>query len=380
MQGVRLRAAETQRLRFSLVATKVQHVVWYEDLNAASKPLVGGKFESLAEMALADFAVPVAFAITTTAYDRFMDDNDLHQRARDVLDIDVSNLAAISQASREMMTAITAAPIPDVVETDIRNAYQRLADEAGESDPPVAVRSSGVAEDLAGASFAGQYETYLWVVGIDAVLENVRKCWAGLFGEAVLTYHPESLGTDRSQEAMGMGVVVQRMINARSAGVTFTLDPVNGDRSKIVIEGAWGLGEAVVSGEVTPDRFRVDKVTFEVIERAISDKHVQFAFDPENGPSLIPVPDDLRKETSLTDDDVIALANLAKSIERHRGAPQDMEWAIDQQGQIALLQVRPETVWSQRATTSTATPTSAMDLIFGQFMGATGTKETGSGT
>lgn len=177
-----------------------------------------------------------------------------------------------------------------------------------------------------------------------------------------------------------MGVVVQRMINARSAGVTFTLDPVNGDRSKIVIEGAWGLGEAVVSGEVTPDRFRVDKVTFEVIERAISDKHVQFAFDPENGPSLIPVPDDLRKETSLTDDDVIALANLAKSIERHRGAPQDMEWAIDQQGQIALLQVRPETVWSQRATTSTATPTSAMDLIFGQFMGATGTKETGSGT
>ncbi|MGI9116957.1 MAG: PEP/pyruvate-binding domain-containing protein [Gaiellales bacterium] len=355
-----------------------RNVLWYADVDEHAIALVGGKFGSLAEMANADFAVPDAFAVTTHAYSTFLAESGLRDRAEATLELDPDDLAAVQAASRGMMDAITSAPLPAPVDEAIRSAYARLADDAGQSDPPVAVRSSGVAEDLAGASFAGQYETYLWVVGIDSLLDHVRRCWAGLFGEAVLTYHPEALGEDREREAMGMGVVVQRMIDARSAGVAFTVDPVTGDRSKIVIESAWGLGEAVVSGEVTPDRFRVDKVTFEVIERSIADKHVRFAFEPGVGARLMDVDEGDRNATSLEDAEVTELAELAKRIERHRGAPQDMEWAIDQQGRVALLQVRPETIWSQRAAEAPSVATTdAMSLVLGQFMGGAGKPPTG---
>lgn len=362
------------------MADSAPYVLWFSDVDGASVGLVGGKFGSLAEMAVAEFAVPTAFAVTTTAFERFIDENALGDRARSMFEIPTDDIDAVREASAAMMETITSAPLPGEVEAAVRAGYAQLAEEAGVSDPPVAVRSSGVAEDLAGASFAGQYETYLWVVGADSLLDHVRRCWAGLFGEAVLTYRPESLGEDRDREALGMGVVVQRMIDARTAGVAFTIDPVTGDRSKIVIEGAWGLGEAVVSGEVTPDRFRVDKVTFEIIERSISDKHVRFAFDPAVGPRLMDVDEAERTSASLGDAEVTALAELAKRIERHRGAPQDMEWAIDAQGRIALLQVRPETIWSQRAAAApTVGTTDAMSLVLGQFMGGAA-KSAGKGS
>lgn len=354
------------------------YVLWYGDVGASSSALVGGKFESLAEMARADFAVPTAFAVTTAALARFMSENQLEQLAAETRQLSPDALDVIAAASATMTDRIVSAPLPTDVEDSIRSAYADLERETGRTDVPVAVRSSGVAEDLAGASFAGQYETYLWITGADALVHHVKLCWAGLFSEPVLTYRPDALQGDRMLEAVGMGVVVQRMIDARTAGVAFSIDPVSGDRSKIVVEASWGLGEAVVSGEVTPDRFRVDKVTLEIIERAISDKAVEFRFAEGEGARLCDVPDDRRSTASLDDEELVRLATLVKQIERHRGAPQDVEWGIDRNGDLAVLQVRPETVWSQKsAAAAPIASTSAMDLVFGTFMGAAARKPEG---
>lgn len=354
-------------------------VLWYGDAGSESSALVGGKFESLAEMARAEFAVPTAFAVTTAALARFMADNQLEQLAAETRQLPPDDLDAIAAASATMTERILSGRMPDAVELAVRTAYARLEEETGRVDVPVAVRSSGVAEDLAGASFAGQYETYLWIVGADELLHHVKRCWAGLFSEPVLTYRPDALQGDRMLEAVGMGVVVQRMIDARSAGVAFSIDPVSGDRSKIVVEAAWGLGEAVVSGEVTPDRYRVDKVTLEIIERAVSEKAVEFRFVPGEGARLVDVDADRRGLSSIDDAELGQLAALVKQIERHRGAPQDIEWGIDRSGDLAVLQVRPETVWSQRDTSAPpVASTNAMDLVLGTFMGGA-VKKTGSG-
>ena len=201
----------------------------------------------------------------------------------------------------------------------------------GRPGTPVAVRSSGVAEDLGGASFAGQYETFLWVMGAEEVRRHVRRCWTGLFSAPVLTYRPERRRA--AVEHRGMAVGVQRMVVPRAAGVMFTLDPLNGDRSKIVLEGAWGLGEAVVGGEVTPDRFRVDKVTLELLARELSAKEVECRFDPASRRrSMAPVPESAATVACLEDEDVLALTALGKRIERHRRAPVDIEWAVDDRG------------------------------------------------
>jgi pyruvate,water dikinase len=326
------------------------YVLWLDDADARSADLVGGKFSSLAEMSGAGFAVPAAFAVTTAAFRELLRESGLEEQARAATDV---------SDGKAMQAAIEASPLPPAVADAIAAAYARLGD-----DVPVAVRSSGVAEDLAGASFAGQYETYLWILGGDAVLEHVRRCWTGLFGEAVLSYRPGGASGDR-----GMAVVVQQMVAARAAGVTFTLDPVTGDRSKIVIEGAWGLGEAVVSGEVTPDRFRVDKVTLEPVDRTISEKVSEYRFE-SGAVALRDVPDDRRSLACLEDAQVAELAALAKRIEAHRGAPQDIEWAVDEGGAVHVLQVRPETVWSTRgARTVSVGGKSAVDLVLGTFVG-----------
>lgn len=329
----------------------MSHVVWPEDEGAQTGALVGGKFSSLAEMIEAGFGVPRAFAVTTEAVAAFMAESGLEAEARAVHD-DL-------EAAARMRARIEEAPLPAAVAEEIRAAYARLCAETGVDDVPVAVRSSGVAEDLAGASFAGQYETYLWVVGADSVLEHVRRCWEGLFAETVLTYRTGGGIGDAS-----MGVVVQQLVQPRAAGVMFTLDPVTGDRSKIVIEGSWGLGESVVSGEVTPDRYRIDKVTFDLVDRAISEKTVEHGRD-----GVREVPEERRNVPCLEDEHVLDLARLAKRIEQHRGAPQDIEWAVDERGTVHVLQVRPETVWSQRGAPAVGVGgKSAVDLVLGTFV------------
>ncbi|HEY2440098.1 MAG TPA: PEP/pyruvate-binding domain-containing protein [Solirubrobacteraceae bacterium] len=351
------------------------YVVWLEQAEEGSSSLLGGKCSSLAEMVQAGFGVPPAFAVTTRAYSDFMDQDGLLDAARKVrAESDPENLDEIERASSEITQRIESTPMPPVVAEAVRAAYAELCERAGVDAVPVAVRSSGVAEDLAGASFAGQYETYLWITGADAVIEHVRRCWTGLFGPQVLTYRPE--GDTPGQEEIGMAVGVQQMVAARAAGVMFTLDPVTGDRSKIVIEGAWGLGEAVVSGLVTPDRYRVDKVTLELLTSEVADKAQEFRFEPGAGVGLRDVPEPRRTQACLADEQVVALAMLAKRIERHRGAPQDIEWAVDEHGEVHVLQVRPETVWSRRAAKPIATGRTAMDMVIGKFMaGAAATQD-----
>lgn len=345
-------------------------VLWLDEADPSALSLLGGKCASLAEFVQAGFGVPDAFAVTTHAFWGFMESSGLLELARSERGtLDLDDHAAVAAMSARMSAAFEAAALPGPLEHEVRTAYARLGDRAGTTESPVAVRSSGVAEDLGGASFAGQYDTFLWIMGADDVVRHVKRCWAGLFSTAVLTYRPAGTAPG-GLDAVGIAVGVQRMVQPRAAGVMLTLDPVTGDRSKVVIESSWGLGEAVVSGEVTPDRFYIDKVTFEVVTREPARKESEYRFVPGQGVSLHPVPPERRDAVSVDDGDLRRLTELARRVERHRGSPQDIEWAIDEDGAVHVLQVRPETIWSQRPPASVVTAgVSGMDLVLRQ-MGA----------
>ena len=328
-------------------------VIWIDEGEARADEL-GGKVNSLAELTAAGFQVPPAFGITISAFARFAREAGLPERVAVIQEsLDLDDHAMVADASARIAAMIHEAPLPADIDEAIRTAYGGL----GDGSAAVAGRSSGANEDLEGASFAGQYDTFLWITGADAVIAHVRRCWASLFNPEVLTYRPA--GTDglaSSAEAFpAMCVGVQLMVPARTAGVMFTLDPVSGDRSKIVIESCWGLGEGVVKGEVTPDLHRVDKISFEIRDREVAEKLEEYRFDEATGAvDRFPITDDRVAECSLSEDEVLALAALGKRIERHRGAPQDLEWAIAQDGSLHLLQARPETVWAARAAAKAA--------------------------
>lgn len=348
-------------------------IVWIDATEQTSSAQLGGKLGSLAEMTAAGFDVPIAFGVTTEAFRVFAAEAGLAERIAAIrAGLDTSDVAAVERAADEIARAIDAAPMPAQVEADVRAAYAELERRCGTPGVPAAVRSSGVSEDLEGASFAGQYDTYLWICGADDVLAHVRRCWSGLFNPAVLTYRPvEDLDTTAAQELPGMCVGVQRMVDATAAGVMFTLNPIDGDRSKIVIEACWGLGEGVVKGDVTPDRFKVDKVTLDVIEEEIGAQAQEYRFDAAaREVGLLDVDPERGASACLTPAQVRALAELAKRIERHRRAPMDMEWAVDQHGEVHLLQARPETVWASRPAPTAAGQGEgrAVDRVLAKFM------------
>ena len=209
---------------------------------------------------------------------------------------------------------------------------------AGRGDPAVAVRSSAAAEDAADASYAGEHDSYLDVVGPDAVADAVVACWASLYTARAVAYR-------RGRPRAPMAVVVQRMVAARAAGVFMTLNPANGDRATFVCEAVWGLGEPLVSGAVTPDRFAVNKISGEVVRREIAHKPTRLG-----SAGTEPVPDAERDLPCLTDDELAELLRIGRAVETAAGAPQDGEFAVDDDG-VHLLQARPETVWSQRPRT-----------------------------
>ncbi|MFO7324952.1 MAG: PEP/pyruvate-binding domain-containing protein, partial [Pseudomonadota bacterium] len=204
---------------------------------------------------------------------------------------------------------------------------------------------SATTEDAEDASFAGLQDTYLWVKGADAVRTSLVDCWSSLYSVPSISYRRRR---GLPEEGVAMAVVIQRMVDARAAGVMFTRSPTTGDRSVIVIEGAWGLGSAVVSGEVTPDRFVVGKITGEITVREIRDKHQRHVPAPEGGVLEEATPDELREAPCLSDEEIQRLRETGRRIERHYGRPQDIEWALDQQGELRILQSRPETVWAAR--------------------------------
>ena len=310
---------------------------------------VGGKCASLGQMTQAGVAVPPGFAVTTDAYAAMLDGHGLRAEIeRHMTGLDPFDLESIDRAAQAIGIRIRSHKLPDAVEAAIRVAYAKMG-----GDLPVAVRSSATAEDMPDASFAGQQDTYLWVRGIDDVLAKVRDCWASLYTTRAVAYREKNriVHTD-----VLMSVGVQKMVNARAAGVAMSLDPLNGDRTKIVIDASWGLGEMVVSGVVTPDNYTVEKVLEQIIGRVISDKHVELVGDPVLGEAVErEVEEGRRRVQCLSDAEILAVARLAKRLEKQNKCPQDVEWAIDADlpdgENLLALQSRPETIWSQKKKT-----------------------------
>jgi rifampicin phosphotransferase len=311
----------------------VPHVLWLEECDAGSGPLVGGKAVGLGHLVRQGLRVPPGFAVTTAAYRE-----------------------ALAGGGRPVT-------VGDRLAAEIGAAYRRLG---GDGEVPVAVRSSATAEDTAAASFAGEHDTYLWVQGAEAVATHVSRCWASLFTPRAVAYRAR-LGIP--DDELAMGVVVQAMVPAEAAGVLLTLDPLNGDPSQVTIEAAYGLGTAVVEGEVSPDRFTVDKVTLELRSRTVGEKGFADRFDPAAGRVVREeVPDALRARPCLEDAEVLELAGLGRRIEQALGVAQDVEWAVGPgssgERRLWLLQARPETVWSRRPRRAVGPPgTSAMDRM-----------------
>jgi pyruvate,water dikinase len=325
-------------------------IAWFDAIGLADRPAVGGKGGSLGELTRAGIAVPPGCVVRTEAFEQFIVALDAAEPLRAPVEaLDPNDLERAQAVTAEIRARIEQASMPEAVEAAIRAAYAELAPEGG----PVAVRSSATTEDAEDASFAGLQDTYLWVIGADQVVAKTRSRWASLYSVESVCYRR----THGLPEAgVAMGVVIQRMVDARCAGVMFTRSPTTGDRSVITIEGAWGLGSAVVSGEVTPDRWVVAKLTGEIPVRDISDKHIRQVPAPGGGIRDEETPDDLRHAACLSDAELQQLKDVARKAERHYGRAQDIEWAIDASGDILLLQSRPETVWSARETAPAAAP------------------------
>ncbi len=335
------------------------YVLWYDQFEKSHSPLVGGKNASLGEMTLAGLPVPPGFAVTINAYQRIWTAPGLAEGVNQLLaSIDHEAYGANIKIADDIRARIEAVPMPDDVVAEIREAYETLCTHCGVDNVPVAVRSSATAEDLPDASFAGQQDTYLWICGADAVVEHVQKCWSSLFTDRAVAYrHAKGY----LHQSISMSVGVQKMVDPIVAGVAFTLNPTNGDRSQVCVDASWGLGEAVVSGEVTPDNFLIDKVLREVIKRNINTKHIEYRLTEHGDVRCVDVEEERQSVPCIADEELVAVAILARRAEKHYGCPQDVEWAIDRHlpsGQnVVLLQSRPETVWSQKPKSSVASST-----------------------
>ena len=316
-------------------------IAWFKDVGIADRPTVGGKGGSLGELTQAGIDVPPGFVVTTSAFETFLAALEARESVRDKVErLDPTDLGAATKLSEQLRRRVIEEPMPAEVEQAILAAHAELC--AGGASP-VAVRSSATTEDAEDASFAGLQDTFLWVLSATETVTRVRECWGSLYSIESMTYR---LKHGLPEEGVAMAVVVQQMVDARTAGVMFTRSPLSGDKSVITIEGAWGLGSAVVSGEVTPDRWVVGKITGEISVRDISDKHAQQI--PAEGGGIVEVElsADMRKAPCLSDEELQALRDVGRKIERHYGRAQDIEWAFDKQGNLLLLQSRPETVWS----------------------------------
>ena len=343
-----------QEVRVHLGVEQAPLVVGFEEPSDVEQ--VGGKAASLSTLLRAGFPVPPGFAVTTRAYREALGGGVAERISHELATLDPGDVAALEDGSARLRALVETTPVPPAVADAIRAAYRALGDGV-----PVAVRSSATAEDSADASFAGQQDTYLWVVGEEAVVEHVRRCWASLLSARSIAYRAER---GIAHDGVHMGVAVQRMVPARAAGVAMTLNPANGDRSKIAIEACFGLGETVVSGQVTPDSLLVDKVMLDVVDRRVACKEVELVVDARGGcVTERVVEEERRTKPALSAAEVRQVAELAKRAEQHYGAPQDVEWAVDEESTVVMLQSRPETVWSRAPRSVGAMSTGMTSLV-----------------
>lgn len=331
------------------MSRETAYVLWFDELKREDVDIVGGKSSSLGELTSStNVPVPYGFATTAYGYRKFMSATGLEGKIKEALDNldDVDNSALLRQVCTNIRQMICDADMPADLADAIRTSYEELGKKVGEENPFVAVRSSATAEDLPDASFAGQQDTYLNVRGADLIIQKVKECYASTFTERA-TYYRVKQGFDHM--AVALSAAIQMMVYSKAAGVMFTVDLVTGNDNNILIEGAYGLGEYVVGGIVTPDNFRVDKNKMEITDRMINDKNIRLVRKPDGDTVEEQVPSDEAKAQVITDAQVLELATYAKAIEKHYGCYMDMEWGVDERdGKLWILQARPETVWSRK--------------------------------
>ena len=318
----------------------MNYVKVFEKLGKEDIPIAGGKGANLGELTNAGIPVPPGFVITSETYNKFITKTGIINQINDMLNgLDINDTLELQKVADDIKNLIITTDIPDDIQRVIIEAYNALCLKVDLDEVVVAIRSSATAEDLPDASFAGQQETYLNISGIDDVLENVRKCWASLFEARAIFYREEN---EFDHSKVLIAVVVQQMVDSEKAGVMFTVNPSTG-AEEMLIEGAWGLGEGVVSGIVTPDTCRYDKINDKVKSYLVNTKKTMFTKDSKTGSTIqIDVPDDLKDKKVLEDSDIEQLVTLGRRIQKHYGAPMDTEWGVEN-GKVYMLQARPIT-------------------------------------
>ena len=337
-------------------------VLWLDDVRAADVDTVGGKAASLGELTDAGLPVPPGFAVTADTYRTFIEEAGIDDELFAAMEIDTEDSTALAGAEERAHELILETEMPEEVRQEILEAYRSIDD----GDAFVAVRSSATAEDLPDASFAGQQETFLNVTE-EELLRRVKECWASLFSQRAIYYRDEQ---GFPHDEVDIAVVVQRMVDADKSGVMFTSHPSTGD-PRLIIESAWGLGEAVVSGSVSPDNYVVDRERGEVEEVTVADKKRMMVKDPETGETVERDVEEERRNARVLDDDEIGrLVELGEQVEEHYGDPQDVEWAIvdsgeqsssgsrtqSGDGEVFMLQSRPITTISDQPGVEDAAP------------------------
>lgn len=335
-----------------------EYVNWLEDLDREDLYIAGRKCCGLGEMLRSGLPVPPGFAITLKAYEAFIEETGAGKAILEYFgqhsDRLQEDMGFFEEASQQICRLLESKPMPRDIREAVLDYYRGLCERCGVSGVNVAIRSSGP------VSMPGQFDTFLNINGEEDVIRHVVKVWASSFNARAIAYR---LQRQMKVESSPIGVAVLKMVNARSSGVMFTLDPVNGDTSKIFIEGSWGLGESLVSGQVTPDKFTVDKVTMQIAKRVICSKTMKMVYDSGGNIKAVDVPAAEAGIPCLEDREVIELAKLGKRVERHYGLPQDLEWAVDSDlnppNDIILLQTRPETIWSKKEAVPLVKPRSS---------------------
>lgn len=334
----------------------MKYICWFHDIHAADVELVGGKGANLGEMTRAGLPVPPGFCLSAGAYREFVNGTGLDQDIHAILDdVDPQDGEALEIACQSIRNRIIHSAMPDAMSREIAESYSLLSQQMGmpgQAAIPVAVRSSATAEDLPTASFAGQQDTYLNIFGEDALLENIKSCWASLWSTRAVSYRFKQ-GFDHHK--VFLSVVVQAMVPSEISGIMFTANPVDGDREVSVINASWGLGEAIVSGLVTPDTLIIHKEHGEFLSRFIASKDCFMRYAGQGGIEKLETPDEQRAIPALTDSQALELINLGRYIEEHYGTPQDIEWAYAQ-GHWYILQARPITTLSAVGATASDEP------------------------
>jgi len=331
-----------------------EFVALLESVGKGDVEKVGGKCANAGEMLKIGIPVPPGFALTTIVYNTFLSQTGAQEEIEAFLNRFSEwpkTLAQCDEVSRALSNIIESKEIPENLVKVICSAYRDLCKRTGVSNLAVAVRSSGIAEDMPSVSFAGQYESYLNVKGEKELLKKVKACWASMFTPRAISYR---MHHNMGVLAGAISVMVMKMVNVRSAGVAFTAETVTGDRAKIVVDGNWGAGESVVQGIVNPDHYVIDKETLRIVERQISKKERYYALT-EGGTEQKEIDQDKQGIPCISNEEAIKIAELAKRIEECYGQPQDLEWAIDQKlaypSNVFLVQTRPVTALVEKKST-----------------------------